>query len=117
MQLIRIAFVIISFALFEGGQCYRGGAPPSECEYMYPNHGSSEQTGESPYEIKVKKSYYVPGENVAVSIESSPSDDIRGYLIQARQVGGNTAIGTFVALPTDGAYVNCGNSKVEAAIL
>jgi hypothetical protein len=55
----------------------------------------------------------MPGESVKVSIESSSDDMIKGYLIQARQVGANTAIGTFATLPTNGRYVNCGNSKVR----
>ena len=81
---------------------------------MKPEHGPIPQTGASPYDIRVTKSYYVPGENVKVSIKSS-SNDIKGYLIQARKVGENQAIGTFAALPTNGKYVNCGNSKVNTA--
>ena len=77
---------------------------------MKPEHGPIPRTGASPYDISVTKSYYVPGENVKVSIKSS-SDDIKGYLIQAREVGENQAIGTFAAPPTNGKYVNCGNSK------
>ena len=89
-------------------------SPSSQCESMTPNHGTVAQAGASPYEIKVNRSYYMPGENVRVSIESS-SDNIKGYLIQARQVRGNSAIGMFAAGPVNGNYLNCGNSKVETA--
>ena len=107
MQLIRAAFVIV---IFHHSLCHPDGAPASTCENMTPSHGSPPQTSASPYKIKITKEYYMPGENVRVSIESS-SDDIRGYFIQARQVGTNAAIGTFATLPANGKYVNCGNSK------
>ena len=107
MQLIRVAFVIV---IFHKSLCHPDGAPASNCENMAPSHGMLPQTGPSPYKIKIAKEYYMPGENVRVSIESS-SDDIKGYLIQARQVGTNAAIGTFATLPANGKYVNCGNSK------
>lgn len=52
----------------------------------------SAQNRTSPYTVKTEKPYYVPGENVKVSIESL-SDDIKGYLIQATLVGANSATG------------------------
>ena len=112
MQMIDIVFVIIISALFHKSQCYPSGAPTSQCESMAPNHGTVAQAGASPYEIKVNRSYYMPGENVRVSIESS-GDNIKGYLIQARQVGGNSAIGMFAATPVNGKHLKCDNSKVK----
>ena len=111
MQNIAFVFVtFISVTIFNECLGYPRGAPSGQCEQMTPSHGSPPQTGASPYEIKVTKTYYVPGENVSVSIESS-SDNIKGYLIQARKVGENSTIGTFAALPANGQYVNCGNSQ------
>ncbi len=75
-----------------------------------PNHGPLAQTGASPYEIKVKKPYYMPMENV--SIESS-SDNIKGYLIQARQLLSDWNVWN---ASHRGQYLNCGNSKVELHI-
>ena len=115
MQNIVIVFVIfISVTVFDECLGYPSGAPSGQCEQMTPNHGSPPQTGASPYEIKVTKTYYVPGKNVRVSIESS-SDNVTGYLIQARGVGENSAIGMFAEAPANGTYVNCGNSKVDTA--
>jgi hypothetical protein len=112
MQNIAIIFVIAILILFHKSQCHPSGAPSSQCESMTPNHGSVAQTAASPYEIKVNRTYYMPGENVRVSIESL-GDNIKGYLIQARQVGGTgSAIGMFAAAPVNGKHVNCGNSKV-----
>ena len=112
MQLIRKIFLIVVTAVFHRGLCHPDGAPSSKCEDMEPSHGVPPQTRESPYEIKVMKSYYMPGRNVRVSIESY-SDDIKGYLIQARQMGANVAIGTFSMSPANGKYLHCGNSKVR----
>ena len=93
---------------------YPGGAPAGQCENMTPNHGSPAQTGASPYEIKVMKSYYTPGQNFSVYIESS-SDNIKGFLIQARKVGENSAIGTFTGHPQNTSTLSCGNEKVDTA--
>ena len=116
MYLIRAAVVIIISTIFHRGLCHPDGAPASNCENMEPSHGSLPQTGASPYKVKTTKMYYLPGKNVRVSIESS-GDDIKGYIIQARQVGANTTIGTFATPPSDGKYLNCGNSKVRPAKL
>ncbi|CAB3996300.1 Hypothetical predicted protein [Paramuricea clavata] len=110
MQNIAIVFVISASILFHKSLCYPTGAPSSQCTSMTPSHGVVAQAGASPYEVKVNRSYYMPGETVRVSIESS-GDNIKGYLIQARQVGGNSATGMFAAAPVNGKYVNCGNSK------
>ena len=115
MELIGVVFVIITSALFNKCLCYPSGAPTSQCTSMTPTHGAAAQAGASPYEIKVNRPYYMPGENVRVSIESS-SDNIKGYLIQARQVGGNSATGMFAAAPVNGKHLSCGNSKVKVKL-
>ena len=59
MQNIVIVFVIfISVTVFDECLGYPSGAPSGQCEQMTPNHGSPPQTGASPYEIKVTKTYY-----------------------------------------------------------
>ena len=102
--------ILTSFLLHKG-LCYPDGAPVEKCVDMTPSHGVAAQTGASPYEIKVAKPYYMPGENVTVSIESS-TDNIKGFLIQARQVGANSATGMFGTLPVNVTHLACGNDKV-----
>jgi hypothetical protein len=116
MQMRNIVFVISTSILFHKSQCHSNGAPASQCESMTPSHGAVAQAGASPYEVKVNWPYYMPGENVRVSIESS-SDNIKGYLIQARQVGGNSATGLFSAAPVNGKHLNCSNIKVNKWII
>ena len=113
MANVAVTAVFIVFnTVFQTAQCYSRGAPSTQCALMTPGHGVPAQNGTSPYSVKTAKPYYVPGENVAISIESS-SDDIKGYLIQARLVGANSATGMFATLPANGIYVSCGNDKVE----
>ena len=115
MAKVAVTAIFIVFntvTMFQTFQCYPGGAPTSQCTLMTPRHGVPAQNGTSPYTVKTAKPYYMPGENVIISIESS-SDDIKGYLIQARQVGANSATGMFGTLPANGKYVSCDNEKVE----
>ena len=108
-----VVIAILISATFHESLGFSSGAPNSRCGDMTPkhdNHSSSAET--SPYSVKVGKPYYMPGENVRVSIESS-SDDIKGFLIQARQVGGNVAVGSFSSAPDGGQLLNCGDPKVR----
>ena len=106
-----IFIVLNTVTMFQTVQCRSSGAPSTQCDSMTPSHGVSAQSGTSPYSVKTEKPYYMPGENVKISIESS-SDDIKGYLIQARLVGRNSATGMFAMLPANAKYVSCGNQKV-----
>lgn len=112
---VTAAFIVF-YTVLQTGQCLSNGAPSSACTSMTPNHGVSAQNGSSPYIIKTEKLYYMPGENLRVSIESS-SDDIKGYLIQARQVGTDSATGMFATLPLGGKYVSCDNEKVSIILI
>jgi hypothetical protein len=113
MQNIALVFIVVILAtILDQCLCHPYGAPSSRCNDMTPLHGPSPQTGKSPYYVIVPRPYYVPGHNVRVSIESC-SDNIKGYLIQAREVGDNSAIGMFAAAPANGKFVNCGNTKVQ----
>ena len=104
--------VLICLTIFHGVKCRPNGAPSSQCVSMMPNHGVAlSQTVASPYQVKVDKAYYMYGKKVHVSIESS-SLDIKGFLIQARPVGQNSAIGMFSRLPGSTKFVSCGNNKV-----
>ena len=66
MKNIAIVLVIFTSTMFHKSLCYPSGTPTSQCESMTPNHGAVAQGGESPYEMKVKRTYYMPGENVRV---------------------------------------------------
>lgn len=111
--MLTIVFVSIFSALFRRGLCYPSGAPVSQCGNMVPNHGVSGQTGPSPYKIKINQSYYMAGQNVNVSIESSGTANIiRGYLIQARMKGSSAATGMWKMPPRNGKYLSCGNDQV-----
>ncbi|XP_046852452.1 putative defense protein isoform X1 [Xenia sp. Carnegie-2017] len=102
--------VLICLTVFHGVKCRPNGAPSSQCVSMMPNHGAVSQTVASPYQVKVDKAYYMYGKKVNVSIESS-NVSIKGFLIQARPVGQNSAIGMFSRLPGNTKFVSCGNNK------
>ncbi|XP_046852451.1 putative defense protein 3 isoform X3 [Xenia sp. Carnegie-2017] len=102
--------VLICLTVFHGVKCRPDGAPSSQCVSMMPNHRAVSQTVASPYQVKVDKAYYMYGKKVHVSIESS-NVSIKGFLIQARPVGQNSAIGMFSRLPGNTKFVSCGNNK------
>ena len=114
---LAVVIAILISTIFHVSLGYPSGAPTSRCGDMTPSHGANSQPAEtSPYSVKVGKPYYMPGENVRVSIESSSNDTIKGYLIQARQVGENVSVGSFPSAPAGGKLLNCGNEKVKMNI-
>ena len=109
-----VVVFIFASTMFHRGSCFGSGAPPWQCNNMMPHHrGAPPQRGPSPYIIRVQRPYYTPGENVQVALLSS-RDTIMGYLIQARRVGDNAAIGTFAFQPRNGKFLSCGNRQRSA---
>ncbi|XP_046854359.1 putative defense protein Hdd11 isoform X2 [Xenia sp. Carnegie-2017] len=109
---MSVSVIIFLFlTLFHVARCHSDGAPDSQCVSMMPRHDVPSQTVNSPYHVKVDKTFY-NDTKINVSIESL-SEYIKGFLLQARQVGENTAIGMFSesSLPENTKFVNCGNSK------
>lgn len=110
---MSVSVIVFLFStLFHVARCHSDGAPDSQCLSMMPRHGVPSQTFNSPYHVKVDKTIY-NDTKINVSIESL-SEYIRGFLIQARQVDYNTAVGMFSesSQPENTKFVNCGNSKV-----
>ena len=86
----------------------------SQCFAMQPFHGFPAQTRPSPYQIRVSQPFYTPGRSIRVSIQSF-RDDIKGYLIEARRIGLNSPVGTFVSRPRNSKYLSCGHRQVKMA--
>ncbi|XP_044157222.1 putative ferric-chelate reductase 1 [Bufo gargarizans] len=98
---------------------YPSGQISPSCDSMLPSHGNSApQSSESPYIITVSKTTFLPGDIITVTIskKSSASSSFKGFLLQARLVGGNRITGTFQ--PSDSGVaqtLTCG-SQASAAV-
>ncbi|XP_039590593.1 putative ferric-chelate reductase 1 [Polypterus senegalus] len=71
---------------------YSNGAPSSVCSSMLPSHGANPQSSSPPYSLKVDKSTYSPGDQITVTLSGNT---YTGFLLEAQQVGGGNAVGSF----------------------
>ncbi|KAM9488282.1 putative ferric-chelate reductase 1 [Clarias gariepinus] len=87
-------------------ECYPNGQVSSSCDNLTPSHGSSAQTSAPPYTVTADTSSYKQGDTITVTL-SATSWGFRGFILEARQVGGNTAIGSFSLVGSDSQLLTC----------
>ncbi|XP_052281375.1 putative ferric-chelate reductase 1 [Dreissena polymorpha] len=87
---------------------YPSGAPVGACDNMAPNHGVvAGQTSTAPYQLTVSKLVFGCKETLKLTLNSSTSDQLKGYLCQARtDLTKNVTTGTLKA-------INGGNNKCD----
>ncbi|KAM4719862.1 putative ferric-chelate reductase 1 isoform 2-T2 [Anableps anableps] len=75
---------------------YGSGLVSESCFDMTPHHSGSPQTTKSLFTISTEQSSFTPGEDVKVSLQGSGSGSFRGFLLEAREPGGQSAVGSFL---------------------
>ncbi|XP_066264045.1 putative defense protein 3 [Branchiostoma lanceolatum] len=103
------AVFFLAVALFAGCEGFGSGAPTSACTTMQPGHlnnGTSvaAQNSTSPYSIVPGTSSYTAGGTVSVQILGPV---FQGFLLQARQTGMTTPVGTFSNAPNNTKTTMC----------
>ncbi|KAM4722879.1 putative ferric-chelate reductase 1 [Rhinophrynus dorsalis] len=80
---------------------YPNGLISDSCDTFLPKHGNSvPQTAASSYKITVSNNTFSPGDVIKVTLQSSSASRFKGFLLEARSVGGDRIIGAFTI--TDG---------------
>ncbi|KAK1164038.1 putative ferric-chelate reductase 1 [Acipenser oxyrinchus oxyrinchus] len=108
-------FLLIS-CNFMGVSGYPNGLVTDSCSSMTPQHGGANaQTSAAPFSVTASKATYSPGDQITVTLQAK-SGTFRGFLLQARQIGGGAALGSFkITDPTNTQGLNCNaaNSAVS----
>ncbi|XP_013200479.1 putative defense protein Hdd11 [Amyelois transitella] len=102
-------YFAVAVALVATADAYSAGAPTGACKDMIPRHPVSAQTRQPPYTITTSTKTVKGGNSMEVTISGkSPSDKIRGLLLQARS--GDDIVGSFKVDPKDpfAQLLNCG---------
>ncbi|XP_040922012.1 putative ferric-chelate reductase 1 [Toxotes jaculatrix] len=77
-------------------RCYGSGQVTASCDSMQPRHsGLSPQTKPAPFTITTDHSSYRLGEEIKVQLQAVGSTSFTGFLLQAREVGGQSPVGFF----------------------
>ncbi|KAH3853897.1 putative defense protein 3 [Dreissena polymorpha] len=77
--------LIVLMGVLRGVAGYSSGAPPGQCNLMYPGHGVPAQPGPAPYRIEVSdNSFGCPTDNITVSLVGQGPAVFRGFFCQPR---------------------------------
>ncbi|MCJ8729048.1 hypothetical protein PDJAM_G00011730 [Pangasius djambal] len=87
-------------------ESYPSGKVSSSCDNMLPNHGTVAQTSAAPYTVTADSNTYKEGDTITVTL-SATSGSFKGFLLEARLVGGNSAIGSFSVVNSDSQLLTC----------
>ncbi|XP_078700848.1 putative defense protein 3 [Branchiostoma floridae x Branchiostoma belcheri] len=105
-----VIYACVFLAFFAVCDAFGSGAPATACVTMHPGHMLNAtaavvpQTSASPYSIVVEGNKYTPGSTFSVQIVGPV---FRGFLLQARQPGSTTPVGTFSNAPNNTKTTTC----------
>ncbi|XP_015268813.1 PREDICTED: putative ferric-chelate reductase 1 [Gekko japonicus] len=89
---------------------YPSGKIDMACNSMLPMHGTSAPQASPPlYAISVSSTAFNPGDEITVSLTAMNDSSFKGFLLQAREIGGDVAVGTFRILTPDTQGLVCNN--------
>ncbi|TDG97013.1 hypothetical protein EPR50_G00220440 [Perca flavescens] len=94
---------------------YPTGLVTDSCVNMLPNHsGHSPQTKPAPFTVMMDRSSYKLGDQVKVTLQAPAPLTFRGFLLEAREVGGLSPVGSFSLISTDAQLLTCSQKSNSA---
>ncbi|XP_078515394.1 putative ferric-chelate reductase 1 [Lissotriton helveticus] len=102
--------LLLSAVHFVNVFCYPDGKVSMACDNMLPIHGGYRpQKSLAPYSILVSPTTFKAGDQITVTLQANSSTTFKGFLLQARSVGGDFIVGTFRITDTNSQGLQCGN--------
>ncbi|KAL1248469.1 hypothetical protein QQF64_021787 [Cirrhinus molitorella] len=93
--------------------CYGNGAVSEVCGSMTPRHGADAQTTTAPFTVTADKTTFKEGDQITVTLNGQ-SNQFEGFMLQARQVGATTSIGTFSLMDGITQLLSCDGASSRA---
>ncbi|XP_072534776.1 putative ferric-chelate reductase 1 [Salminus brasiliensis] len=87
-------------------QGYGNGMVSGSCEDMTPNHRAPAQNSLAPFSISTNNSTYTDGQEITVTLTAN-SGTFQGFLLEARQVGGSSPVGSFTSAGSSAQLLSC----------
>ncbi|XP_053549697.1 putative ferric-chelate reductase 1 [Bombina bombina] len=115
MDMATKQFLLICFAGCFSPLCgYPSGGISDACDTMLPVHGNSRtQTSTAPYSITVSADKFNPGDTIKVTIRTD-SSSFKGFLLEARSIGGDRILGTFTVTDPNTQGLSCSGGPNSA---
>lgn len=95
---------------------YPNGQISVACDTMLPIHGNAAaQSSSAPYVITTSNTTFMPGDTIKVTIQNSGSPNgFKGFLLEARLMGGNGITGTFSTTDQNAQILSCNTGANKA---
>ncbi|RVE59123.1 hypothetical protein OJAV_G00201370 [Oryzias javanicus] len=106
--------LLVFLAMVPAAWSYPSGAVTSSCSNLTPQHRGSSQTGASPYTVTASSRSYTAGQSVTVLLQASSGKSFTGFLLEAREVGGQTPVGSFSISSSDAQLLTCSSQPKSA---
>ncbi|KAF6718256.1 putative ferric-chelate reductase 1 [Oryzias melastigma] len=106
--------LLVLLAMVPAVWSYPSGAVTSSCSDLTPQHRGSSQTGASPYTVTTSTRSYTAGQSVSVLLQASSGKSFTGFLLEAREVGGQTPVGSFSVSSSDAQLLTCSSQPKSA---
>ncbi|XP_068098200.1 putative ferric-chelate reductase 1 [Hyperolius riggenbachi] len=104
----RLVLMVYIAGCLAGVFGYPSGQISASCDTMLPSHGNNvAQTSTAPYVITASNNTFNPGDTITVTIKASGSSTFKGFLLEARAVGGNAIAGTFSTSDVNAQILSC----------
>ncbi|XP_059900916.1 putative ferric-chelate reductase 1 isoform X1 [Gadus macrocephalus] len=111
--LVRLGLLL---CLLPGVRGYSSGMVAPACSNMVPSHTGSPQTGPSPFYVTSSNTTYQDGDTITVQLQSTAATPFKGFLLQAREVGGETPLGSFTVVGGAAQTLSCGLKSPNSAV-
>uniref|UniRef100_A0A3Q3GPR4 Putative ferric-chelate reductase 1 n=1 Tax=Labrus bergylta TaxID=56723 RepID=A0A3Q3GPR4_9LABR len=109
MEHVVLLLVLVAPVVY----CYSSGLVMDSCKDMRPHHsGVSPQTDPAPFNVTTDNNKYTLGEVVTVTLQATASIPFIGFLLQAREVGGWSPVGSFILTDESTQQLTC-NQKLN----
>ncbi|XP_008290164.1 putative ferric-chelate reductase 1 [Stegastes partitus] len=111
MDLVLLLLVFVAPVV----QCYSSGLVMDSCDDMQPHHnGLRPQTGPSPFTVTTEHNSYGLGKEVKVQLQAPASTPFTGFLLQAREVGRRSPVGSFATAAEATRLLTCSQIPASA---
>ncbi|CAM4614817.1 unnamed protein product [Caretta caretta] len=94
--------------------CFPHGNATIDCDTMLPHHGGEPQKSTPPYVIAVSFDKYDPGNEIQVTLAGIAEHGFQGFHLQARELEGDTPVGSFKITDPNTQALACHNVSNSA---
>ncbi|XP_078136995.1 putative ferric-chelate reductase 1 isoform X2 [Sander vitreus] len=103
----RVVLLLLLLCVAPLVRGYPSGLVTDSCVDLLPHHsGQSPQTKPAPFTVAMDRSSYKLGDPVKVTLQASTSP-FTGFLLEAREVGGLSPVGSFSMVPANAQLLTC----------